>query len=201
MGALLASTPPPQVANDDELVENLRAGDHDSLAILVKRYSRLVWSVAQKIVKDTSEAEDLVQTAFLDVLEKISQFDSRRGSFRSWLLQLTYSRSINRYHYLRRRNFYANSEDIPKPSVVSRREVGGLSGPDLGPFVVEIMKVLNPSQRIAIELVSFQGFTFQELAIALGESVANAKHHYYRGMLKMRDELQRQKANVTHTGS
>ena len=47
-----------QSSSDEELMMHLRGGYHDALAVIVDRYQRLVWSVAQKIVHDESEAED-----------------------------------------------------------------------------------------------------------------------------------------------
>jgi RNA polymerase sigma-70 factor (ECF subfamily) len=51
------------------------------------------------------------------------------------------------------------------------------------------MATLNPNQRTAVELISFEGLTFEELANRTAETPSNAKHHYYRGMLKLRDFL------------
>jgi RNA polymerase sigma-70 factor (ECF subfamily) len=56
-------------------------------------------------------------------------------------------------------------------------------------LVREVLATLDASQRAAIELIAFEGLTFDELAVRMGETVANAKHHYYRGMMKLRDCL------------
>jgi RNA polymerase sigma-70 factor (ECF subfamily) len=51
------------------------------------------------------------------------------------------------------------------------------------------MASLNPNQRTAVELISFEGLTFEELANRTTETLSNAKHHYYRGMMKLREFL------------
>ncbi len=51
------------------------------------------------------------------------------------------------------------------------------------------MATLNPDQRTAVELISFEGLTFEELATRTAETLSNAKHHYYRGMMKLREFL------------
>jgi RNA polymerase sigma-70 factor, ECF subfamily len=48
---------------------------------------------------------------------------------------------------------------------------------------------LNSSQRTAVELISLEGLTFEELADRTAQTLSNAKHHYYRGMMRLRDLL------------
>jgi len=48
---------------------------------------------------------------------------------------------------------------------------------------------LNPNQRTAVELISLEGLTFEELASRTAQTLSNAKHHYYRGMMKLREVL------------
>lgn len=171
---------------------HLRAGHHDALAVIVDRYQRLVWSVAQKIVHDESEAEDMVQIVFLELFQKMELFSSARGTLKVWLLQIAYTRSINRRYHLQRRNFYNHTEvdeqDIT-PFSPSTASILRLNSGETARLVREVLATLNASQRAAIELIAFEGLTFDELAVRTGETVANAKHHYYRGMMKLREYL------------
>lgn len=181
-----------QSLSDEDLMTHLRAGHHDALAVIVDRYQRLVWSVAQKIVHDESEAEDVVQIVFLEFFQKMELFNPARGTLKVWLLQLAYTRSINRRYHLQRRHFYNQTEvdeqDVTQfsPSVVSMLR---LNSGETARLVREVLATLDASQRTAIELIAFEGLTFDELAVRTGETVANAKHHYYRGMMKLRECL------------
>jgi RNA polymerase sigma-70 factor (ECF subfamily) len=179
-------------SSDEELMIHLQSGHHDALAVIVDRYQRLVWSVAKKIVHDVGEAEDVVQIVFLELFQKMELFDPQRGTLKVWLLQLAYSKSINRRYHLQRRRFYDQAE-------VKEEEVSPLFGRTPSPFrlstgetsrlVGEVMATLNPNQRTAVELISFEGLTFEELATRTTETLSNAKHHYYRGMMKLREFL------------
>jgi RNA polymerase sigma-70 factor, ECF subfamily len=178
--------------SDADLVTHLRLGHHDALAVILDRYQRLVWSVAEKIVHDQGEAEDLVQIVFLEFFQKVDLFDAARGTLKVWLLQLAYTRSINRRHHLQRRQFYSqvevDEENIMRLSPVAASAFRLNSG-EAARLIREVLATLNSRQRTAIELISFEGLTFEELANRSGESLANAKHHYYRGMLKLRECL------------
>ena len=181
-----------QRSSDEELMNHLRSGHHDALAVIVDRYQRLVGSVAKRIVHDGGEAEDVVQIVFLELFQKVELFDPRRGTLKAWLLQLAYTKSINRRYLLQRRRFYDQAE-------VKEEEFAPHSGRAASPLrmstgetsrlVREVMASLNPEQRTAVELISFEGLTFEELATRTTETLSNAKHHYYRGMMKLREFL------------
>ena len=81
-------------------------GSREALAILFRRYARLVRTVAMRILRDDSEADDLLQDVFLFVHRNCSIFDSSRAAVRSWIVQMTYHRAIDRRRYLDSRHFY-----------------------------------------------------------------------------------------------
>ncbi len=85
-----------QDEDDCALMQQLVAGNDDALAVIVDRYQRLVLSVALRIVKDVSEAEEVAQTVFLNIFRNAGKFDPIRGTLKVWLLQYAYTRSINR---------------------------------------------------------------------------------------------------------
>jgi RNA polymerase sigma-70 factor, ECF subfamily len=100
--------------NDDEVMAHLQSGCNDALAVLFDRYHRLVLSIALKIVHDPGEAEDVMQTAFLEIFRSAAQFDPAKGSTKVWILQYAYHRAINRRQHLNARNFYdqTNLEEV-----------------------------------------------------------------------------------------
>jgi RNA polymerase sigma-70 factor, ECF subfamily len=178
-------------SSDEELMRSLRAGRHDALAVIVDRYQRLVWSVAQKIVHDEGEAEDVVQIVFLELFQKMELFDPQRGTLKVWLLQLAYTRSINRRYHLQRRQFY-NQVDLEEQEIAKfspEESLLRLNAGETERLVRQLLDTLNPKQKVALELIAFNGVTFEELAARTGETVVNAKHHYYRGMMKLREYL------------
>ena len=96
--------------SDEALIDRLKSGNAEALAELFDRYSRVVFSVASRILRDRGEAEDLMQDVFLEIYRDVARFDPVRGSVRTWLLQYAYHRSLNRKKYLQRRGFYEFGE-------------------------------------------------------------------------------------------
>src|ERR1700731_5243379 len=78
---------------DDALMVRICDGSTEALGILFRRYARLVRTVASRILRDDSEADDLLQDVFLFVHRHCSVFDSSKAAVRSWIVQMTYHRA------------------------------------------------------------------------------------------------------------
>jgi RNA polymerase sigma-70 factor (ECF subfamily) len=179
-----------QEASDLELVRQLISGNDDALAVIVDRYQRLVFSIALGIVKDEGEAEDLVQTVFVDIFKRAEQYDPSRGTLKVWLLQYAYSRSINRRHYLEHRQFYSQIEVDEVVSLgfsTGAHRSNGMSTAEVSHLIDQALGSLNAKQQTAITLVYFQGLTLEEAAEQTGETLPALRHHYYRGLMKLRE--------------
>ena len=193
-----------QKASDPELVNNWLCGSDDAFAVIVDRYQRLVFSVAVRIVKDEAEAEDVVQIVFLDVLRDAGKFDPSRGTLKVWLLQYAYGRSMTRRLHLERRHFYSRVDlDDLKSTETSIRAVGRntLSPGETARLVEEALAHLNDRQREAIELIYFQGLKFVEAVQRTGETLPQVRHHYYRGLAKIRDFIESEHPSVEKQSS
>jgi RNA polymerase sigma-70 factor (ECF subfamily) len=174
---------------DTELVAALCAGCEDALAILFERHSCLIFRIARAILRDDGEAEDTVQQVFLDVFRAITQFNPERGSFKTWLLQFAYHRSINRREHLRANQLY-NSVDLdelmPSELLDGTRRLVQFPPQEIARLVEQVMAMLKPSQRTVFELTYFEGLTAEEIATKTGESVSVVRHSLYRGLSKLR---------------
>jgi len=72
---------------DEQLAQTLMNGEQDALTVLFDRYHGLVYSIAFRIVRDSGEAEEVVQTVFLDFFRAQAKFDPNKGILKMWLLQ------------------------------------------------------------------------------------------------------------------
>jgi RNA polymerase sigma-70 factor (ECF subfamily) len=177
--------------SDDQLMARLQAGCHDALAVLFDRYHRLIFSIALKILRDPGEAEDVMQNVFLDIFRAMAQFDPSRGSTKVWMSQYAYHRAISRRQYLNTRRFYSQEgfEDVESVLPQSNSVVGKFTPGELKHMLKEGLATLNAPQRRVIELASYEGLSMQEIADKTGESLVNVRHHYYRGLRKLRSLL------------
>jgi RNA polymerase sigma-70 factor, ECF subfamily len=91
---------------DETLIIQICEGSREALAILFRRYARLVRGVSFRVLRDACEADDLVQDISLLVHRDCHTFDSSKGPAWSWILQMAYRRAISRRRYLTSRHFY-----------------------------------------------------------------------------------------------
>lgn len=174
--------------SDAELMAHLQAGCNDALSILFDRYHRLVLSIARKIVRDPGEAEDVMQAVFLEIFRSVAQFDPAKGTTKVWILQYAYHRAINRRQHLIARNFYnqGDLEALENRLPDSRSGMGRLTQSELKHLLQQGLATLSAPQRQVIGLASWDGLSIREIAEKTGTSLVNVRHHYYRGLEKLR---------------
>lgn len=173
---------------DEVLILRLQKKDVAALGLLYRRYARLVYSACARILRDSSEAEDLVHEVFLCLYRKCRSFDPAKGSARSWLLQLTYHKCFDWRDYLKARHGYGQGtgeEDVPAhPQLAQDSDPADLI--IWNPRMKAAFSSLSKEQQITLELYYFKGYTFQEVAEELGYTYGNAKNHFYRGIERLR---------------
>jgi len=91
--------------SDEALMARICAGDKGALGNLFRRYARLVQAVGFRILRDTSEADDLVQDVFVFIHRTCRRFDNSKSTARSWVVQMTYQRALSGYSTKGRRSF------------------------------------------------------------------------------------------------
>jgi RNA polymerase sigma-70 factor, ECF subfamily len=179
---------PSAEASDEELMQRLSGGDPSALDVLFERYGRLALSIAGRILRDPGDAEDAVQESFFYLYRKASAFDPAKGSARSWVVQAIYHRTLNYREYLHRRHFYLGTEGALEPDALKGttdldREVGSTLDRR---FLEKAFEELEERQRKTLELYFFEGLDLREISERLEEPLGNVRHHYYRGLEKLK---------------
>ena len=189
----------PQLS-DEDLIAALAGDDRSALSELFKRYARLIRTVGRQILRDDSEADDLVQDVFLYLHRKHVLFNASKGCARSWIMQVAYTQAFIRRRHLKSHGFYdsgiANRDPDFKYAVwidpLQDRTVEGHFGSD---GWKKMLEQLTEDQRETLRLHFFEGYTFTEIAEKLGQSYANVRNHHYRGLEKIRGHLTEDELN------
>ena len=182
------------------LLDRIAGGDPQALSDLFRRYSRLVHHVGCRILRDAAEADDLVQEVFLYIHRKSALFDSSKGSARSWIIQVAYTQALLRRRELKSHGFYLSGITDKVPECPRSTDNGahydhtfeGLFGRNRWKQIVD---GLTEDQRETFRLYFFEGYTFAEIAEQLGQSYVNIRHHYYRGVAKLRKHVSKSSWN------
>lgn len=191
--------------SDEALMTLLRAGDSKALEILFVRHSKLVQSIALRVLGDPGEAEEVVQECFLYLYRKAVAFDPARGSAKVWMVQIAYSRARDRRAHLSRRGYYVH-KDIESPDL--EETLTGLedveSEIDARLDFRQLQCAFNDLttvQRETLQLYYFEELGLKEISERLHEPFGNVRHHFYRGLERLRKSAVIERARKQHHGT
>jgi RNA polymerase sigma-70 factor (ECF subfamily) len=186
----LAVAEGPETLSDEALMDLVRAEDAVALDILFGRHSRLVYGIARRILRDSGEAEEVVQECFLQVFRKAFSYESARGSVKAWIVQIAYARARDRKLHLMRRGFYLRTEidsDALESTLAGRADMEQTIGARLDVDRLQCaFEDLTEIQRKTLKLFYFEDLDLREISARLDEPLGNVRHHFYRGLERLR---------------
>lgn len=163
------------------LLRRLSGGDPAALGEFYDLYAGLVNGLALRIVRDASEAEDVVQEVFVQVWRQASRYDPGRGSPEAWVCTMARTRALDR---LRRRAARREepSEAAPGATATPKAEEALA--------VRKALDGLSADQRQALELAYYEGLTQSEIAKRLDEPLGTVKTRIRTAMIRLRETLE-----------
>ncbi|HZR32436.1 MAG TPA: sigma-70 family RNA polymerase sigma factor [Terriglobales bacterium] len=176
---------------DEPLVASMLSGQDEALGVIYDRYFRLVFAVCWKIVRNKEEAEDIMQNVFLEFYKSAAKYDRTRGPVKVWLLQIAYHRSLTKRQHLHAKMFAESTlenviADESRLQNSGTRAAHCLTNDESSHLVDQALKSLDDAQRETICLAFFEGLSLKEIARITNQSFGNVRHHYYRGLKKLR---------------
>ena len=177
------------LARWEELIRRVARGEQSALAHLYQQSSRLVYSLALRILGKPEDAEEVTLDVYTQVWRQASRFDRRRGNARSWLTVLTRGRAIDRL-----RSTLRHPRDNPLETIVSWLASNDNPEEEAATnqrrnMVREALMLLPSEQRDAIELAFFSGLSHTEVAKSLGRPLGTVKSRIRVGLTKLRELL------------
>src|SRR5580700_2930138 len=181
----VANMPQPSTEDDTSLLALVQKGDDQAMASLFDRYSRVVYSVALRVLRDPSSAEDVLQEVFMQIWRNPDSFTAARGSLGGWLAIVSRNRSID---MLRRKRPTTNVDDVPLASsfnLADEAERNSLMERARG-----VIQTLPSEQRKTLEMAFFDGLTHSEIAEITGDPLGTVKTRIRSALLSLRKELE-----------
>jgi RNA polymerase sigma-70 factor (ECF subfamily) len=181
-----------QGASDDAradiaLLSRVIARDGGAIGELYDRHSRLLHGLILRILRDRSEAEEVLQEVFVQVWTRADTYNVELGAPVAWLVRIARNRAIDR---LRSNNVRARTvEATPLPPPVETPEARAVMS-EQQRAVARALDALPMEQRQLIELAYFQGLTQSELAERFQLPLGTVKTRVRTGMMTLRRELQ-----------
>ena len=187
------------VPTDEDLLHAVRAGDGDSLGVLVDRWERPLFHFVYRLLERRDDARDVCQETFLRIFRKANRFkDGAR--FSTWMYQIALN--LCRDHLRRRRRWGMILDETEESRTLTPERMQTLPGArdpsvdleheEQRHALARALAEIPPEQREVLVLKEFEGLKFREIAEILGCPESTVKSRMYYGLSGLRSALARQ---------
>ncbi|MGZ6079014.1 MAG: sigma-70 family RNA polymerase sigma factor, partial [Myxococcaceae bacterium] len=148
-------------AEEGGVLEAIRHGDSRALEVLYRRHAPRIYALLLRMLRETADAEEILQETFVDAWKRAAEYAPSRGSVEAWLITIARSRAIDRIRHrgarlrlVRQTEQLAPTEPPPAdpPDVHAQTRLRRALG------------TLPPEQRRALELAYWEGLSQSEIS-------------------------------------
>lgn len=176
-------------SDDSKLIEDYISGEDDKFDILIEKYSKPVWRYVFRMIKDSEETNDIVQTVFVKAWKNIRKFSPER-SFRAWIFSIAHNTSVD---WLRKRralsfsslddeeNIFEESiaDTSPLPDVILENKL-------FKEKIDDALNMLSLNEKTVVILHALEDMTFSEISEILDKPINTVKSKFLRAIEKMK---------------
>ncbi len=179
---------------DNELIKNYLAGIDESFEIIVKRYTRPLYSFVWRLCGNKESSEDIVQDTFLKVWKNLKKFDQSRN-FRVWIYAIARNST---YDFLRKKKLIMFSEmDNSEENSTFEENLADTTPiadqifeeKETAKKINDVIKNLSPKYKEVVILRHETGMTFEDISDTLKEPMNTVKSRYRRAIIQMQEHL------------
>ena len=177
------STIPP---SDEAVVRAIAGGDQESLRLLNARYGNALAAVAERVLGDRADAEEVAADVLWQAWRRAAVFDRSRGSVGAWLMMLVRSRAIDR---LRARTARANLREDPAAFTETPDAAFEINNAQRRNLVQTAVAALQESERAVLELAYYSDLSQSAIAQRTGLPLGTVKSRMRSALIKLREGL------------
>jgi RNA polymerase sigma-70 factor (ECF subfamily) len=172
-------------ADETALIARVQSGDTTAFDDLVRCYMRPGFSVAYRVLRHREDAEDLIQEAFMVVLEKIDTFDPSRP-FGPWFYRIVVNRALN----ARRARTLRRADPLPADAATRDESPAmGVERREMGERLARALASLPEPQRLVVILFELDGLSSVEIGGMLDMPEGTIRWHLHEARVALRKVL------------
>ena len=172
--------------SEEQLIERCKKQDRAAQKILYNRYAGLMLAICMRYVYERSEAEDILQDAFLKVFLKIGEF-AGRGSFEGWLKRVFVNTAITHYHKSSKHNkHHYEISDVQETKFENEKYSESEFTRD---ELFSVVNSLPEGYKIVFNLYAIEGYKHKEIGKLLNIDINTSKSQYSRAKKLIRKKL------------
>jgi len=181
------------MVGDSELFGRVVQRDREAFAEFYDRWADVLFPVCVRILRDATEAEDVLQDIFVQVWREAGRYDPARAPLKSWLFSIARSRSLDRWRSRKAAGArIVAAEPLPEPGDAGAAAEASLLRQD----VIRTLGRLSVKERTVLVLAYFEGLTQTEIAAHLGEPLGTVKSRARAGLAKLQSLFSGERTDV-----
>ena len=161
----------------DDLVQQCKQGSTSGFKVLYEKYVKAMFNTSLRIVNHATDAEDIVQEAFIDAFRNINRF-TYQSSFGAWLKRIVINKSIN--HLRDKKKAFVDINTVVQPLTDTEPVDDDVEMELQVEAVVRAVKRLPDGYRTVFTLRAFEEYEYEDIAATLAISEATARSQYHR---------------------
>jgi RNA polymerase sigma-70 factor (ECF subfamily) len=179
------------VVSETELLARVALKDQNAFSQIYDRFSGCLYSIAVRILRDETAAEDVMQEVFLQIWDRAATYNPELGKPLTWAVTMMRNRAVDRIRANARGQRLIEAATLEQESEPAFASASNemVIGREMAQQVRAALASLPGDYRRVIEMAFFGGLTQSEIATALGAPLGTVKAQIRRGMLQMRETL------------
>ncbi len=179
-----------QEQQDTDIIQRVLQGDRNAYALLVDKYSHLVYTLALRMLNNTEDAEEAAQDVFIKAYNALRSYNGN-SKFGTWLYTITRNTCISRSRSNRQEVLPQEEDKLARLAGYDESHNQQQEQQTRKKILVHAINMLAANEAEIITLFYIQEQTVDELCKILGLSVSNVKVKLYRARKKLKEILDR----------
>jgi RNA polymerase sigma-70 factor (ECF subfamily) len=169
---------------DEELIARILAGEKRLFELLIRKYNQRLYRIGMSILENEAEAEDAMQTAYINAYEHLSGFE-QRSTFGTWLTRIM----LNQCYEQKRKSRQVLVNLEPDNFVTMNTAVNELTNKELSGALQQAVAKLPEKYRLVFVLREIEDLSVRETSAALNIEESNVKVRLNRAKTMLRENL------------
>lgn len=173
-------------AEDGAVLQAVRRGEQRALEDLYRRHGPRLYALLLRMLRETADAEEVLQDSFVDAWRRAGEYSPSRGSVEAWLITIARSRAIDRI-----RNRGARLRLVQQTEQLAPATPPQSDPPDVHAEtrLRRALVALPPEQRRALELAYWEGLSQSEISRETGDPLGTVKTRVRLGLQRLAELL------------
>jgi RNA polymerase sigma factor (sigma-70 family) len=175
----------PDIMPDEELIARIQSGEDRLFERLLRKYNQRLYRIGMSILRNEAEAEDAMQTAYINAYEHLAQFE-HRSSFGTWITRIMLNQC---YEQKRKKKLIFSSLNQTDNFIDMKTPANELAHKELSNVLEQAIAQLPEKYRLVFVLREIEDMSIRETSTALNIEEPNVKVRLNRAKSMLRENL------------